>query len=328
MSKAKKSIEQLLKLALKFGDGSSDRMYSRCYDAVDEIAAAARSKKHRPEVIAALQTIMEKGATPLPASAASWLHPLVSPENSELIPWFSERLKSEEIAYGCMCALLAIQGPAAFPKAAEVILDDSRSLNTRASVIQHLASKFHMPFDKSLPTQFPNCKREHIPVEDIRKWVAMGCPEQFEEPTVIPKKELIKLGVHLPNAYLKFLSSHGGRTEYYRDDTTWRLLAGDKLIEPVSVDGNKTPALFQLQSFAGTLREALEDDETEDAQGNPYPLDRLSGGWTIGSDVSGDVLYLDPTDGHSVWVYHHDGGDVERVAKTFQAWWKKARESG
>jgi hypothetical protein len=35
---------------------------------------------------------------------------------------------------------------------------------------------------------------------------------------------------------------------------------------------------------------------------------------------------LDPADEYTVWQFHHDGGDVERISKTFKAWLKQAEK--
>ena len=82
-----------------------------------------------------------------------------------------------------------------------------------------------------------------------------------------------------------------------------------------------------LRGYVEGLRDALEEDATEDARGKPYPLDRVAAGVAIGESNSGDVLYLDPADGHSCWIYHHGGGDVEKVGKSFATWKRKARKA-
>ena len=57
--------------------------------------------------------------------------------------------------------------------------------------------------------------------------------------------------------------------------------------------------------------------------GQPYALERLAAGLAIG-DNNGDVVFLDPADAHSVWLFHQDGADVERLADTFQEWLDRA----
>jgi hypothetical protein len=83
-------------------------------------------------------------------------------------------------------------------------------------------------------------------------------------------------------------------------------------------------AIRQLSVFAQTLEDVMEDGETEDHKGKAYPLSHLADGVAIGTNGNGDVLYLDPADQSAVWVFHPDGGDVERVSKTFKAWLRQA----
>ena len=44
-----------------------------------------------------------------------------------------------------------------------------------------------------------------------------------------------------------------------------------------------------------------------------FTLDRLSRGFCVGDDGNGDPLFVDPDTG-GVYVYYHDGMDVELVA--------------
>jgi hypothetical protein len=72
---------------------------------------------------------------------------------------------------------------------------------------------------------------------------------------------------------------------------------------------------LSVEGFANSIRE-FQGDETEDQDGEPYSLDRLAAGLAIG-DNNGDVVFLDPEDAYSVWIWHHDGSDVERLADSF-----------
>jgi len=67
-------------------------------------------------------------------------------------------------------------------------------------------------------------------------------------------------------------------------------------------------------------------DETEDQDGEPYSLDRLAAGLAMG-DNNGDVVFLDPADDCSVWLWYHDGADVERLADSFEQWLEMATVS-
>ena len=101
----------------------------------------------------------------------------------------------------------------------------------------------------------------------------------------------------------------------------------DGLFAATNVDGKKYSCIRMLVGFAKSLQEATGEDATVDQKDKPYTLSRLAKGWAIGTSDSGDVMYLDPADDCSVWVFHPDGGDVERIAKSFRAWRNKARQS-
>jgi hypothetical protein len=97
----------------------------------------------------------------------------------------------------------------------------------------------------------------------------------------------------------------------------------EKMMQTVNFDGQKQPSIFQLQSVVSSLEKHGEGDAVEDQDGGEFSLDRLAGGLAIG-DNNGDVMFLDPSDGFSVWLYHHDGFDVELLAGSFAEWIRDA----
>lgn len=127
----------------------------------------------------------------------------------------------------------------------------------------------------------------------------------------------------LPAAYKKFLKTHDGETEYIFDDVDgWRFFTTEELTEIIRVDRQKVMNIHQLQAFAKSVQDYV-GEETEDQDGEPYALERLAAGFAIG-DNNGDVIFLDPEDSYSVWLFHHDGADVERLADSFQEWLEMA----
>ncbi len=86
----------------------------------------------------------------------------------------------------------------------------------------------------------------------------------------------------------------------------------------IRIDREKVLTIYQLKAYVNSIR-AFQGDETEDQDGAPYSLDRLVAGLAIGEN-NGDVLFLDPENGYSVWIWHHDGSDVERLADSFDLW--------
>ena len=60
-----------------------------------------------------------------------------------------------------------------------------------------------------------------------------------------------------------------------------------------------------------------------DAEGQPFAFSRLEDGLAFATG-DGDVLFFDPSDSLAVWCFHHDGGDVERLAGSFTDWLENA----
>jgi SMI1 / KNR4 family (SUKH-1) len=128
---------------------------------------------------------------------------------------------------------------------------------------------------------------------------------------------------NLPTAYKAFLEQHDGEAYYLFDDIDgWRFYTIEELTEVIRVNRDKVLTIHQLTAFASSIREYI-GDETEDQDGEPYSLDRLAAGLAIG-DSNGDVVFLDPADEYSVWLWHHDGADVERLADSFEQWLEMA----
>ena len=128
----------------------------------------------------------------------------------------------------------------------------------------------------------------------------------------------------LPSDYLEFLKTHSGENSYTYDDLdSWWLSTEKELLQTVNVDGKKRPSIYQLASVVESLKKHGEGDAVPDQDGEEFSLDRLAGGLAIG-DNNGDTLFLDPSDGFSVWLFHHDGCDVERLAGSFGEWIREA----
>jgi SMI1 / KNR4 family (SUKH-1) len=129
----------------------------------------------------------------------------------------------------------------------------------------------------------------------------------------------------LPKEYLTFLETHDGAKSYIFDDLdSWWLDTKTELLKVINVDGRRLQAIYQLKSFSESLKEHVDDDATEDENGEPFPLARLAQGLAIGNN-NGDILFLDPTDHYSAWIYHHDGFDVEKLASSFAEWLATAK---
>jgi len=123
----------------------------------------------------------------------------------------------------------------------------------------------------------------------------------------------------LPTEYRTFLESHTGKQPYEFEGVDWWLATSDKLLENVNIDGNEYPYIQQLRGYASTIAELFGGDATTDDDGNDFTFARLEAGLAFATG-NGDVLFLDPSDGFSVWCFHHDGGDVENHAASFGDW--------
>jgi len=142
-----------------------------------------------------------------------------------------------------------------------------------------------------------------------------------------------RAGVRLPGAYRELVLSDDAAGHYLFAGRRWFLAP---LPETDDVSGNETPSLLTMMTvsgktapFIGVLElharalSALVGDYTTDSNGNSYEVKRLSNGIAIG-EAEGDILYLDRFDQFSVWCYYQNSGDVELLAKTFDAWLEKA----
>ena len=140
----------------------------------------------------------------------------------------------------------------------------------------------------------------------------------------LPRKRKANSSLALPTEYRAFLRSHKSRGyAYEHSDFGWDLCTAKTLEKKISINGKRLP---QTQALRGFVDESVFDaDHTSDAKGKPYKLERLKAGICIGHSDSGDVLFLDSQDDYSVWVFHHDGGDVEKLASSFGTWIQRAK---
>ena len=320
-------IEKNLHKILQCTEKSSERVYFAARDLVEQIGKSGKRKKDRQSAIEALQKIALEAYSPLHSFAANSLANLLTPADTDCLPFLRTGLKYEDIAYGCVCGLLKVIGEEAYKDIVELILDSKRSLDIRSSALKVICHHSGQRFDEGLPL-FMDMKVADLPIDEVRAWADAGFPAYVAPKIEVPESGLKKLGIELSEDYLKFLRQYAKSVTYEYDGCSWELTTGANLLAKVDVDGKSVPSVQQLKRYAAVLKKSMKADTTEDHKGKPYPLDRLAAGIAIGTDDTGDVLYLDPADKLSVWIFHHDGGDVERASKTFTAWLRKAeRES-
>lgn len=136
----------------------------------------------------------------------------------------------------------------------------------------------------------------------------------------------------LPSAYLEFLVSYDGKQKYTHRSLrgkAWRMASAHpdhSLVSDatVNIDGRTGSFRDILSLYSQTLAEVSREPSVPICPAiHEFGLDRLAQGVAIGEE-NGDILFLDPSDGHSVWCYWHEG-DIQRLADFFTAWYEKAK---
>ncbi len=129
---------------------------------------------------------------------------------------------------------------------------------------------------------------------------------------------------YAPLTYFKFLSD-----PMYR---MWQLFGPDDLMEIIEADEIKTPKFAQLNSYADFLIEN-EITAVPIQNGTEFPCNRLKQCVIIGEDHCFNWLFLDPSDGNSVWtlVFQESGDsddsveiEIERLGESLEKWLEKA----
>ena len=143
----------------------------------------------------------------------------------------------------------------------------------------------------------------------------------------------VERGICLPQEYLKLLSSLHEADEYcfneYPEDDPdfegrcWCFLNEDDLIEEIDIRGvGKSAAHKQLELYIKCFSE-FNDSQFLTSSDVQIPIERVQNGFVVAED-NGDLLYLDPRDDFSVWIFHHDGSDVMKVAHSIGDWQSRA----
>jgi len=319
-----KKVAEQLEIVRECIAKPSKKRHTKAEEAVVEISALSEKKRTRDAAREALLEIVRTDDLELAGRAMAYSVPLLAPDDTDLIPLLRERLAINHPSdYAYMEGLLAILGSAVYPEALQIVRDLERCIGTRAAVVKSLDEISGVPFARDLFGRIiPKIRVEHYHLDELAEWEANG----FTVPPIqLPTDELAVMGIALPKDYSAFLLKHRRSDSYQHGDVRWELLTAAELCEPCNVDGKEYAAVQQIKGFAQTFQECTGEKATVDSKGKPYAIERLEDGVVIGSSDSGDTLYLDPADKDSVWIYYHDGGNVEGVAKTFSSWQRKAR---
>lgn len=131
----------------------------------------------------------------------------------------------------------------------------------------------------------------------------------------------------LPNEYIQFLKENpnGGEIAFneFKDKNLegegrcWNLMGEKTLLEIRVMNGVGKATNFECLKLYIKLYKEFSDVDWAISNVGKIDLKRIESGFVIG-DENGDYLYLDSSDNFSVWIYHHDGGDIMRIANSFE----------
>jgi hypothetical protein len=141
--------------------------------------------------------------------------------------------------------------------------------------------------------------------------------------------------IKLPTDYVKFVSALSKGAEYLfneeadgdpEDGSCWSFFSVKALSKVAKMkDVGDAPTHKALTLYLQCYQEFTKSKTVQAF--NPkgkIKIERVANGFVIAESDCGDLLYLDPADKFSVWIYFHDGSFVQRVAASFKAWLKRA----
>jgi hypothetical protein len=132
-----------------------------------------------------------------------------------------------------------------------------------------------------------------------------------------------RIGLKLPAAYRGFLAALE-RPARYIDFREWEirffpLIAdaakpNESLEAPVNLDKKTYPFHRQLHGFLQYAPDGFENESGPEL----FDAASVKAAICIGEDVEGEPVVLAPTQHFSLWRFHHDGCQVERLARSFE----------
>ncbi len=139
--------------------------------------------------------------------------------------------------------------------------------------------------------------------------------------------------IALPKEYLEFLSNiDAGEdycfNEYPEEDPDfegrcWAFYDEELLCENIEMSRvGEAPAHRQLELYLKCYQEISKSDIVHSSEGE-LSIDRVANGFVV-AEENGDLLYLDPSNNFSVWIFHHDGYDVKKVSNSISDWLDRA----
>lgn len=123
------------------------------------------------------------------------------------------------------------------------------------------------------------------------------------------------MSVFLPTYYYEWLDQLKESECVVYEERFWFISTRNELDKEVKIASLVTPSWKQLASLAEMYQNLSRVNYTLDQDGNHIPLAQLAKSIVIGDD-NGDLLFVDPSNGYSVWCYYLDGGDVQSISST------------
>ena len=124
--------------------------------------------------------------------------------------------------------------------------------------------------------------------------------------------------IPLPDTYFEWLEKTKGAYCVKHAERLWFISTAEELEEELIINKQAIPSWQQLKAFTPLYRKLNQSNATLDQDENEFLLDRLDACIAIGDD-NGDPLFCDPSDSHSIWCYYHDGGDVQLISNSLEA---------
>lgn len=314
-------VAELLKVGLR-------KTRDKAFRALEKLKKlACRRGKTRKEATQAIRRIGLEGQDEmLRVNAGLALIDAAIEGDFEATVFFREQLGNPDLCYSCIAGLLITIGTEAYGEIVDVANDANHTMANRGGAVQALSEHSGHSFDRQLPEDCAAWEEKHLLLDELNAWAERGYPEAKAPTVEISVAELAKKGIVLPKEYEEFLKSQIAGVEYVHNENPWRLATADQLLETVTAEKRKCLYIRRLEGLAKILTEFFDGDSTVDNKGLAYAFSRLAVGLAIGDDDCGDILYLDPSDQHSVWAFHHDGGDVEKLGRSFKAWLTRTKK--
>jgi tricorn protease-like protein len=116
----------------------------------------------------------------------------------------------------------------------------------------------------------------------------------------------------LPQNYQQFLvGKENLEFSIFEEEANFKIYNLAELSETISIDGKSYATIHQIQGFVASLQEILGEDVeiSEDLS-----FSKMFNFLCIGEE-NGRLLLLDDRDKNTLWIFHPDGGDVEKMDK-------------